>query len=73
MPDEKQPPEGEPRRSHLPNDIKEPLLDSRQAAAILRVHPRTVQRLVHRGEIRAVHVGRLWRFRQSALEAWMDS
>jgi excisionase family DNA binding protein len=73
MPDEKQPSEGEPRRNHLPEDIKEPLLDSRQAAAILRVHPRTVQRLVHRGEIRAVHVGRLWRFRQSALEAWMDS
>lgn len=73
MPDEKQPPEGEYRRNHLPTDLKEPLLDSRQAAAILKVHPRTVQRLVHRGEIRAVHVGRLWRFRQSALEAWMDS
>jgi len=36
------------------------------AAAILKVHPRTLQRLVHRGEITAVHVGKLWRFRASA-------
>jgi len=43
-----------------------------QAAAILKVHPRTLQRLVHRGEIAAVHVGKLWRFRASALTAWID-
>lgn len=73
MPDENQPSENEAAKHRLPKDIKEPLLDSRQAAAILRVHPRTVQRLVHRGEIHAVHVGRLWRFRPSALEAWMNS
>jgi excisionase family DNA binding protein len=36
------------------------------------VHPRTLQRLVHRGEIRAVHVGKLWRFRASAIEEWID-
>jgi len=51
---------------------REPLLDSNQAAAILRVHPRTLQRLVHRGEITAVHVGKLWRFKPSALTAWID-
>ena len=28
---------------------REPLLDSHQAAALLKVHPRTLQRLVHRG------------------------
>jgi excisionase family DNA binding protein len=48
------------------------LLDSYQAAAILKVHPRTLQRLVHRGEIAAVHVGKLWRFKPSALTAWID-
>lgn len=73
MPDEKQPPQGTSRENRLPKNIKEPLLDSRQAAAILKVHPRTVQRLVHRGKIHAVHVGKLWRFRASALEAWMDN
>jgi len=48
------------------------LLDSHQAAAILKVHPRTLQRLVHRGEIAAVHVGKLWRFKASALTEWID-
>lgn len=51
---------------------REPLLDSNQAAAILKVHPRTLQRLVHRGEINAIHVGKLWRFKPSALTAWID-
>ena len=51
---------------------REPLLDSHQAAAILKVHPRTLQRLVHRGKINAVHVGKLWRFKLSALTEWID-
>jgi excisionase family DNA binding protein len=72
MADDKKPPESETQGNRLPKTIKEPLLDSRQAAAILRVHPRTLQRLVHRGEIRAVHVGKLWRFRASAIEEWID-
>jgi excisionase family DNA binding protein len=71
MSDEKKPPEsvgadGRPRTD------REPLLDSHQAAAMLKVHPRTLQRLVHRGEIAAVHVGKLWRFKASALTAWID-
>jgi len=73
MSDDKQPPDGGSNRARLPSNIKEPLLDSRQAAAILKVHPRTLQRLVHRGQIHAVHVGKLWRFRASALDAWMDN
>jgi len=73
MSEDNQPPDGGQDRTRLPSNIKEPLLDSRQAAAILKVHPRTLQRLVHRGQIRAVHVGKLWRFRASALEAWMDN
>lgn len=72
MPEDRQPPKIVPRGNPLPPSVKEPLLDSRQAAAILRVHPRTVQRLVHRGKIRAVHVGKLWRFKASALEEWID-
>jgi len=68
--DEKKPPASEGG----PNGRidREPLLDSNQAAAILKVHPRTLQRLVHRGEIAAVHVGKLWRFKPSALTAWID-
>jgi excisionase family DNA binding protein len=51
---------------------REPLLDSHQAAALLKVHPRTLQRLVHRGKIHAIQVGKLWRFKASALDAWMN-
>ncbi len=70
MSDEKKP----PASVGVPNGRieREPLLDSNQAAAILKVHPRTLQRLVHRGEIAAVHVGKLWRFKPSALTAWID-
>jgi excisionase family DNA binding protein len=38
------------------------LLTTSEAARLLRVHPRTVQRLVGRGELRAVHLGGAVRF-----------
>ena len=72
MPEEKQTPESRPGGNRLPQSIKEALLDSHQAAAILKVHPRTLQRLVHRGKIHAIQVGKLWRFRASAIEAWIE-
>jgi excisionase family DNA binding protein len=50
----------------------EPLLDSHKAAALLGVHPRTLQRMVHRGEIVGVHVGKLWRFKPSAIAQWIE-
>lgn len=51
----------------------EPLLDSRQAAALLRIHPKTLQRMARQGEIAAIHVGKLWRFRASTLNEWLES
>lgn len=50
----------------------EPLLDSDEAAALLKIHPKTLQRLARRGEIRGIQVGKLWRFRVSALDAWLQ-
>ena len=50
----------------------EPLLDSEEAAAIVRIHPKTLQRFAREGQIQAIHIGKLWRFRQSALEAWIE-
>lgn len=49
-----------------------PLLDSYEAARFLRVHPRTLQRMVLRGEISGVRVGKLWRFVPSALNDWVQ-
>lgn len=50
----------------------EPLLDSDEAAALLKIHPKTLQRMARRGEIPAVQIGKLWRFRASELNAWMQ-
>ena len=45
----------------------EPLLDSDRAAAIIQVHPKTLQRYARNGIVRGVRVGKLWRFRASDL------
>jgi excisionase family DNA binding protein len=50
----------------------ERFLDSHQAAALLQIHPKTLQRLARKGEIRAMRIGKLWRFRTSDLDAWVD-
>ena len=50
----------------------ERFLDSHQAAALLRIHPKTLQRLARKGEIRAMRIGKLWRFRTSDLDVWVD-
>jgi excisionase family DNA binding protein len=50
----------------------EPLLDSDEAAALLKIHPKTLQRMARNGEICGVHVGKLWRFRVSALNEWLN-
>lgn len=50
----------------------EPLLDSEEAAALLRIHPKTLQRLARAGEITGIQIGRLWRFRVSALNRWLQ-
>jgi excisionase family DNA binding protein len=53
--------------------VPEPLLDSWQAAAMMKVHPKTLQKLARQGQIPGVHVGKLWRFRASVIEAWISA
>lgn len=48
------------------------LLDSDEAAAIMKIHPKTLQKLARKGELRGVHVGKLWRFRQIDIEEWIQ-
>jgi len=50
----------------------EPLLNSDQAAAIMRIHPKTLQKFARRGEIRALQIGKVWRFRASVLDEWIQ-
>jgi excisionase family DNA binding protein len=72
MIEEKMPPIPERRLPVLGRADIEPLLDSHAAAALLGVHPRTLQRMVIRGQIAGVQVGKLWRFRASAIDQWID-
>ena len=49
----------------------EPLLDSDEAAQLLRIHPKTLQRMARNRRIHGIQVGKLWRFRASDLEIWL--
>lgn len=51
----------------------EPVLDSEEAAALLHIHPKTLQRLARNGEIPGFRIGKLWGFRASALNQWLES
>jgi len=53
-------------------DAFEPLLDSTEAAALLKIHPKTLQKMARNGEIVAIQIGKLWRFRASALNDWLQ-
>ena len=50
----------------------EHLLDDVQVAALLKVHPKTVQKMARNGELPAIRVGRYWRFLASALSSWIQ-
>ena len=64
MDDLKKPPHSADR--YVPSGI-EPLIDTEEAAALLQIHPRTLQRMARRGEVRGYQLGKLWRFRASDL------
>ena len=54
------------------SDFKfEPLLDTNEAAALLQIHPKTLQKLARSGEVFGIRIGKLWRFRISALNEWL--
>jgi excisionase family DNA binding protein len=49
----------------------EPLLDSAEAAALLKIHPKTLQKMARNRDIDGIQIGRLWRFRASVLNSWL--
>jgi len=50
----------------------EPVLDSEEAAALLHIHPKTLQRLARNGQIPGFRIGKLWGFRASVLNHWLE-
>jgi excisionase family DNA binding protein len=62
-------PPGYPPRAEVSFDR---LLNTDEAAMLLRIHPKTLQRMARKGEIPAMQVGKLWRFSTSALLLWQE-
>jgi excisionase family DNA binding protein len=60
-----------PQRAPATDLQFEPLLDSAEAAALLHIHPKTLQKLARAGTVIGIRVGKLWRFRASALNEWL--
>lgn len=60
------------RSAQIRELIFEQLLDSDEAAALLKIHPKTLQKMARNGEITGVQVGRLWRFRASVINEWLE-
>jgi len=42
-----------------------------EAAELLRIHRKTLQRMARNRQIHGIQVGKLWRFRASDLETWL--
>lgn len=49
----------------------ESLLDASEAATLLRIHVKTLQSMARAGSIPCARMGKYWRFRKSALDAWV--
>ena len=43
-----------------------------ELAEALKVHVRTIQRLVERKELPAIKIGRQWRFRREWVSEWLE-
>jgi excisionase family DNA binding protein len=56
----------------MPNGLQ-PLLTSEEVGIILGLHPKVVERQAKQGKIPGFKVGKFWRYRASALDAWIDS
>lgn len=64
---------GDRRPQHAGDDTAfEPLLDVAEAAKLLRIHPKTLRVKAGRGIIPGIQIGRVWRFRASMLNRWLE-
>ena len=51
----------------------EPLLNLREAAAILGMHWKTLEGMARNRKVPALKVGKRWRFRLSSLNTWLEN
>lgn len=63
----------DPAGSERLDSTFEPVLTTDEAAVLLQIHPKTLQRMARRGVVPAFRIGDLWRFRASDLDRWLRS
>jgi len=51
----------------------ESLIDTDEAATLIGVHPKILQRMARNGTIPGHRVGKFWRFRKSELDVWLKA
>jgi excisionase family DNA binding protein len=51
----------------------EPLYDAHEVAEKCNVSEKSLHRWAREGKIPAVKFGKLWRFRKSTIDAWLDA
>jgi excisionase family DNA binding protein len=51
----------------------EPMLTAEEAAAHLRIHTKTLQKMARAGEVPGIRMGKYWRFHLSSLDGWVRS
>ena len=68
------PPNSALERKPIANEpfVPEPLLNTDQAAAIMRIHPKTLQKYARKGVVRGFQLGTMWRFRASEIDRWIS-
>jgi excisionase family DNA binding protein len=49
------------------------VLTINEVAAIFRVHPTTIYRLVRRGDLPGFKIGGNWRINKASLDSWLSS
>ena len=49
----------------------EPLLTAEEAAAHLRIHVKTLQKMARNVQVPSLRIGKYWFFRLSALDEWL--
>jgi len=47
-------------------------LTTEEVLGYLKVNPRTIYRLIRTGELPAVRIGRLWRFKRTDVDDWLE-
>jgi excisionase family DNA binding protein len=64
-------PNEEAVRGPLPREF-EPLLNLEEAASVLGMHWKTLERMARDRKVPAFKVGKRWKFRLTSLNAWLE-